>query len=121
MDRGRSSAVDRTAVMEWRHNVRVALTYSRHLANEIATPDYHRRPRVVPLSAHLAIGLRLCVFMRARVSLHAARNDSSFDARSLTSRRPFVQPQTTTKHLCSRLFHDLLLRSYLYHCVWSVI
>jgi len=23
--------------------------------------------------------------------------------------------------LCALLFHDLLLRSYLYHCVWSVI
>jgi len=38
------------------------------------------------------------------------------------SRRSSIQRCVSkTSHLWLALFHDLLLRSYLYHCVWSVI
>ena len=111
--------------MEWRHNVRVALTYSRHLANAIATPDYTTGVPVSSLSPPTSPSVSVYVCLCARVylcMLHGMTRLSTLDRSSRAGCRSFnLKPQPSMIALCSSLFHDLLSRSYLYHCVWSVI
>jgi len=60
-------------------------------------------------------------FADSRLCHHRVPCRRPFHAPSFTTRRIWCGRSATAKPLVYDFLHDLLLRSYLYHCVWSVI